>query len=128
MIVPLLFAVPFGPLLAWKRGDLLGAAQRLLAAVAIAAIGVATVFVINGGGPVLAPFAIGLALFVMVGALVDVAERVQFMRQPWQVVAPPRRGIAAFGIRHGAARISASGFCFWALSANPITAPSASQP
>ena len=29
---PLLIAVPFGPMLAWKRGDLLGAAQRLLAA------------------------------------------------------------------------------------------------
>jgi cytochrome c-type biogenesis protein CcmF len=28
--VPLLIAVPFGPLLAWKRGDLLGAAQRLI--------------------------------------------------------------------------------------------------
>ena len=30
LFVPLLLAVPFGPLLAWKRGDLLGAAQRLL--------------------------------------------------------------------------------------------------
>ena len=28
LIVPLLIAVPFGPLLAWKRGDLLAAAQR----------------------------------------------------------------------------------------------------
>ena len=32
LIVPLLLAVPFGPLLAWKRGDLLAAAQRLTAA------------------------------------------------------------------------------------------------
>jgi cytochrome c-type biogenesis protein CcmF len=30
LFVPLLIAVPFGPLLAWKRGDLLGAAQRLI--------------------------------------------------------------------------------------------------
>ena len=29
LIVPLLIAMPFGPLLAWKRGDLLAAAQRL---------------------------------------------------------------------------------------------------
>jgi cytochrome c biogenesis factor len=28
-MMPLLLAVPFGPLLAWKRGDLAGAAQRL---------------------------------------------------------------------------------------------------
>ena len=30
LFVPLLVAVPFGPLLAWKRGDLYGVAQRLL--------------------------------------------------------------------------------------------------
>src|SRR3546814_67988 len=32
LMLPLLFAVPFGPLLAWKRGDLLGALQRLYVA------------------------------------------------------------------------------------------------
>src|SRR5262247_2890914 len=32
LFVPLLLAVPFGPMLAWKRGDLLAAAQRLTAA------------------------------------------------------------------------------------------------
>jgi cytochrome c biogenesis factor len=32
IMVPLLLALPFGPFLAWKRGDLLGAAQRLMAA------------------------------------------------------------------------------------------------
>src|SRR5947208_4635133 len=35
LFVPLLLAVPFGPLLAWKRGDLLGAAQRLVGAAGI---------------------------------------------------------------------------------------------
>src|SRR5581483_5245994 len=35
LFVPLMFAMPFGPLLAWKRGDLLGVAQRLLAAFAL---------------------------------------------------------------------------------------------
>ena len=29
LFLPLMLAMPFGPLLAWKRGDLLGAAQRL---------------------------------------------------------------------------------------------------
>ena len=29
LFIPLLFAMPFGPLLAWKRGDLPGGAQRL---------------------------------------------------------------------------------------------------
>ena len=39
LFVPLLVAVPFGPLLAWKRGDLLGAAQRLIAAAALGVVG-----------------------------------------------------------------------------------------
>ena len=30
LFLAILFAVPFGPMLAWKRGDLLGAAQRLV--------------------------------------------------------------------------------------------------
>src|SRR5437868_1612771 len=38
LFVPLLIAMPFGPLLAWKRGDLLGVAQRLIGAIAIALI------------------------------------------------------------------------------------------
>ena len=36
LFIPLMFAMPFGPLLAWKRGDLLGAAQRLMAAFGVA--------------------------------------------------------------------------------------------
>ena len=36
LFVPLLLVVPFGPLMAWKRGDLLGVAQRLIGAAGIA--------------------------------------------------------------------------------------------
>ena len=62
LFVPLLIAMPFGPLMAWKRGDLLGVTQRLFGAFALALAGIATTFVISGGGPVLAPFGIGLSL------------------------------------------------------------------
>jgi cytochrome c-type biogenesis protein CcmF len=82
LFAPLLIAVPFGPLLAWKRGDLLGVAQRLTYAAAIAAIAVAVVFAMQGGGPVLVPFAIGLAVFVMAGALTEIAERTGLLRVP----------------------------------------------
>jgi cytochrome c-type biogenesis protein CcmF len=99
LAVPLLLAMPFGPLLAWKRGDLLGAAQRLIAAFGIAILGIAAVFVVNGGGPVVAPFAIGLALFVMIGAVIDLAERVQAGRQPLVVSLRRAAGLprSAFG-------------------------------
>jgi cytochrome c-type biogenesis protein CcmF len=76
LFVPLLVAVPFGPLLAWKRGDLYGVAQRLLAACAIAMIGLAATFAFAGVRAVFAPFGVGLALFVMAGAVTDIAERI----------------------------------------------------
>jgi cytochrome c-type biogenesis protein CcmF len=79
-MVPLLIAIPFGPLMAWKRGDLLGVAQRLLGALAVAVIGVAATFALEGGKPILAPFAVGLALWVMAGALTDIIERTGLLR------------------------------------------------
>ncbi|MCL4712244.1 MAG: heme lyase CcmF/NrfE family subunit [Pseudorhodoplanes sp.] len=85
LALPLLFAMPFGPLLAWKRGDLYGAAQRLIAAFAIAILVGAATAALTKGGAILAPFAIGLAVFVMAGALTDVVERAQLFRQPWPV-------------------------------------------
>jgi cytochrome c-type biogenesis protein CcmF len=82
LFVPLLLAMPFGPLLGWKRGDLLGAAQRLTVAAFIAAVAIAATFALQHGGPVLAPFGVGLALFVMAGALIDLAERTMILRVP----------------------------------------------
>jgi cytochrome c-type biogenesis protein CcmF len=97
LFVPLLFAMPFGPLLAWKRGDLYGAAQRLMAAFGAAIIAVAATFVAHGAHNALAPFGIGLALFVMVGALVDLVERTGLFRLPLAAV----RG-RAFGLPRSA--------------------------
>jgi cytochrome c-type biogenesis protein CcmF len=83
LLVPLLLIMPFGPLLGWKRGDLVGAAQRLFAAAALGIVAVAAALALQHGGPVLAPFGIGLAVFVMAGALVDIAERTMFLRVPF---------------------------------------------
>lgn len=81
LMVPLLIAVPFGPLLAWKRGDLLGVAQRLLTALAAAVLAMAVTFALEGR-PVLAPLGIGLAVFVIVGAAIDIVERIGLFRLP----------------------------------------------
>ena len=80
MFLPLLVAVPFGPLLAWKRGDLVAAAQRLIAAGIAALLALAFVMAWTRGGAVLAPLAIALAAFVIVGALCDLAEKAGVFR------------------------------------------------
>lgn len=84
LFIPLLMVMPFGPLMGWKRGDLLGAAQRLIAAALLGALAIAAAFAIEQGGPVLAPFGAGIAVFVMAGAITDIAERTLFMRVPFR--------------------------------------------
>ena len=93
LFVPLLVAVPFGPLLAWKRGDLLGAAQRLIAAGIAALFVMAVVWAWTRGGSTFAPLAIGLALFVIVGAVIDIAERIGLFRLPLGVALRRARGL-----------------------------------
>ena len=83
LFLPLMIAMPFGPLLAWKRGDLLAAAQRLTAAFVVALVAMGATVAIVQGGPVLAPFLIGVAAFAMAGALIDISERIQLFRQPF---------------------------------------------
>ena len=53
LFIPLMVVMPFGPLMGWKRGDLLGAAQRLLAAAILAALAMAASTEAPGTGDVL---------------------------------------------------------------------------
>jgi cytochrome c-type biogenesis protein CcmF len=78
LMVPLLLALPFGPFLAWKRGDAYAAAQRLfVAALAVIAV-LAVTFAVTRPGPWLAPFGIALGVWVMAGAVSEVLFRVKF--------------------------------------------------
>jgi cytochrome c-type biogenesis protein CcmF len=86
LFIALMCAMPFGPLLAWKRGDLLGAAQRLMAAFGVGLAATAVAFAIEGGASVLAPFGVGLAFYVMLGAFTDLAERTGLFRASFATV------------------------------------------
>jgi len=97
LFVLLMLVMPAGPLLAWKRGDFYGVAQRLMAAGALALLGIAVTFAAMGATPVLAPFGVGLAVFVMIGAVTDIAERSGLRKVPLSVA---RR--RAFGLPRSA--------------------------
>ena len=68
--------MPIGFSLAWKRGDLLGVVQRLAIAIAagamVAIVGAAWL----RGGSIVASIMAGLAIFVIIGSLIEVALRV----------------------------------------------------
>jgi len=73
LVVPLLLVVPFGPLLAWKRGDLYAVSQRLFVALGGALLAALVGFFVIDGASALATFGVGLSLWLMFGALTDIA-------------------------------------------------------
>jgi cytochrome c-type biogenesis protein CcmF len=93
LFISLLFVVPFGPLLAWKRGDILGVAQRLMTAFGLGILAVAATLAIENGRSVLAPLGVGLAFFVMAGALTDLVERTGLFRLPFATVRARAAGL-----------------------------------
>ena len=75
LTIPLFLSMPIGSSLAWKRGDLLGAAQRLMLAL-LAGLAGLLLFAAMKGAPVTSYCMAGLAIFVITGSLVDVSRRV----------------------------------------------------
>jgi len=71
LMIPLLFVVPFGPLLAWKRGDLYGVSQRLMTAFALSLIAAGIILWSTSAKSVLAACGIGLAAWLIFGSLTD---------------------------------------------------------
>jgi cytochrome c-type biogenesis protein CcmF len=77
LMIPLLIALPVGPMLAWKRGDFPGAMQRLAFAFGAALLALVAVFAAEHRGPWLAPFGIALGVYVMAGAVIEWANRIK---------------------------------------------------
>src|SRR5262245_11174852 len=82
LMVPLLLAMPLGPFLAWKRGDLLGAMQRLMAAGLVTLVALVATLALYWRGPWLAPFGIALGVWVVAGAVAEWAARVKLFAAP----------------------------------------------
>ena len=86
VMVPLLLAVPFGPMLAWKRGDLYAAGQRLFAAFSLALLAGIGVLLFIDRTAVFAALGIGLAAWLLLGAATDLVLRSGIGSVPAHVV------------------------------------------
>jgi cytochrome c-type biogenesis protein CcmF len=75
IMAPLFLLMPIGQVLAWKRGDLIGALQRLIVAGVLALV-VALIFAALQGEPVVSIIGTGAATWLIVGSFVEVAGRV----------------------------------------------------
>lgn len=103
LLLVLMLMVPAGPFLAWKRGDLVGVGQRLVVAAGAGAVAAAIAWYLTRGGPVLAPFGVGIAFWLMVGALADLASRAGFRRGGVAASVGLRRLVGLPGAAWGAA-------------------------
>jgi cytochrome c-type biogenesis protein CcmF len=93
LMIALCAIIPFGQSLAWKRGDLLGVAQRLTVAAAAGLVVAAALLAATRGGPVLAPFGAGLAVYVVLGALSEILFRIWRPGAPLGLVLPRALGL-----------------------------------
>jgi cytochrome c-type biogenesis protein CcmF len=82
LTVPLVVAMAIGPMLAWKRGDLMGVLQRLKLVAGLAVIAALVTWYVTTPGPVMAALGIALVVWLTFGTLVELAERIQLFRLP----------------------------------------------
>jgi cytochrome c-type biogenesis protein CcmF len=75
LMVPLLIVLPFGPFLAWKRGDLVAVTQRLAGAAALALLALVVGMMVTGTSISLAPLGLLLGVWVAFGAVAALVER-----------------------------------------------------
>ena len=122
LAVPVFAAMSLGPALSWKRADLGRAVVRLwwVAVVAVAAGLFASI-----GMRALPALAFGFAVWIVLGALGDVAERVRLFRVPlggsWARLAGLPRGAFGTTLAHAGLGVTIAGIAGMSLAQESIT-------
>lgn len=88
-----LIILPAGPLLAWKRGDLKGAGQRLAMAAVLTVALALLAFALFEPRKALSAAGIGLGAWLILGALAETAERIRLFRAPLAETLRRARGL-----------------------------------
>ncbi len=124
LLIPLLLLLPFGQSMAWKRGDLLGTAQRLATAIIIGVVATVMIFAVTYGGPVAAPLGIGLGVFLIASAVWDLGERVMARASGFRAILARAAGLprSAYGsaIAHAGVGITVIGIAATAWATEDI--------
>jgi cytochrome c-type biogenesis protein CcmF len=82
IMVPLLIAMAVGPLLPWKRGDLLGALSRLKLAFVVTAAAALVTLAATGARSIGAACGLALAAWLFAATLTELAERIRLVAEP----------------------------------------------
>ncbi|EJW22041.1 hypothetical protein IMCC14465_04350 [alpha proteobacterium IMCC14465] len=82
LITPLLLLMPIGPLSNWGRSDVSPVIKKLAAAGVLAILGGLTVLVMTSEHQGGAALGVGLSMWLMLGALVDLSKKIRFDTTP----------------------------------------------
>ena len=88
LTLPFIILLPLGPLLTWQAGRLIAPLNALLIAALASLLLVLGLWITQAGVPLIALLLIGGAVWLSLGALADLAQRLrpygwQLVRQPW---------------------------------------------
>jgi cytochrome c-type biogenesis protein CcmF len=124
LMAPLLIAMAIGPLLPWKRGDL-GVVLRKLWLAAISAIAItALALALMGSTAGVGVLGFGVAAWLLVGTLTELAIRLQLFVAPWRESFRRATGLpaAAWGmtIAHAGLAIAVAGMTGAAIGKQEI--------
>jgi cytochrome c-type biogenesis protein CcmF len=104
LMAPLLVVLPFGPFLAWKRADIMAAAQRLMGAAALAIFLTILISALGGISISLAPLGLLLGFWVAFGAIAELVDRSKLGRIPlgesWRRLAGLPRSAFSTALAH----------------------------
>ncbi|QLH38753.1 MAG: heme lyase CcmF/NrfE family subunit [Defluviicoccus sp.] len=100
LMVPLVIAMAIGPMLPWKRGDLMSALSRLWLAGLAALAAAALAWAVYDGGSLAGLFGMALAGWLLVGTLSELAGRIGLFSAPLGVSLSRAAGLprAAWGM------------------------------
>ncbi|MDE2581565.1 MAG: heme lyase CcmF/NrfE family subunit [Rhodospirillales bacterium] len=129
LLVPLFAAMSVGPVLSWKRADLLPALLRLWWAAAIAAlIGIAAEFGLHRS---FAAAGFAGAAWLILGAFAEVIERIRLFRIPlansWARLQAQPLGVWGAAVAHAGMGVTVAGIAGMSLAMSTIVAMTPGQ-
>ena len=104
LMVPILGAMVVGPLLSWKRGDILSALSTLWFAGTVALAAIAITLIYSGVDGILPAIGVGAAAWIIIGSCMELAERVKLFQSSaadtWRRLRQTPRSVYGMTIAH----------------------------
>jgi len=84
LMIPLVVTMVYGPHLKWKRADIKGISQRLMAVTGIALLAALMTFYATYGGAIMPVIWIGIGVWLLLSSLQELASRIKLFQAPFK--------------------------------------------